>query len=427
MILVASLFVALLVLNVPLGFTIGISSLSFFLLTPDLPLTIPVQRMVSGVQNFPLLAVPFFVIAGNLMNEAGITSRLMRFANLLTGRMRGGLAQVSIVLSALMGGISGSANADAAMEARILGPSMKEKGYDIGFSAAIISLSSLITATIPPSVGLIIYGFVGEVSVGKLFLAGITPGILMSLILMVTSSLVANKRQYKVERAEAISFGELISALKDSIWALLFPLILIIGIRFGIFTPSEGGAFAVVYAFIIGKYVYKELTLKKALEVLQNSLMDNGIIMLIVMCSFIFGYAITYDQVPQFMAKAILGIHAGPLGTLSVILIFLLFAGMFMDQTVNCLLLTPIFLPIVKQLGYDPVHFGILMMTIVTMGGMTPPVGVNMYTVCSLMDCPVEKFFKESLPFVAAVIVLVAVLTLFPDVVMFLPSIVYGN
>lgn len=426
MTVVAIGFVVLMVLGFPLGFAIGIASMLFFVMEPGLPLVIPVQRMVSGVQNFPLLAVPFFVVAGNLMNEAGITPRLLRFAGMITGRMRGGIAQVSVVLSALMGGISGSANADAAMEARILGPSMKDRGYDVGFSAAVISLSSLITATIPPSVGLIVYGFVGEVSIGRLFVAGIVPGILMTLVLMVVSAWVSRVKGYPAERTERVSAAEFLSALADSVWALLFPLVLILGIRFGVFTASEGGAFAVVYAVVIGFWVYRDLTVEKLLEVLRNSVVDIGVIMLIVMTSFIFGYAISYARIPQEMAAWVSGLPIGRGATLAVILLFLFIAGMVMDQTVNTLLLTPIFLPIVRTLGFDPVHFGILMMTIVTMGGMTPPVGVNMYTVCSLLDCPVERFVPASIPFVLVILLLIAVMAVFPGVVMFLPRIVFG-
>ena len=426
MALVAIIFAILLLLNVPLAFTIGVSSMLFFIFSPGLPLTVPVQRMVSGTQSFPLLAVPFFVLAGNLMNAAGITTRLMHFATVLTGHMRGGLAHVSIVLSALMGGISGSANADAAMEARILGPTMIDKGYSKGYSAAVIGLSSLITATIPPGIGLIIYGFIGEVSIGKLFVAGIVPGLLMTGILMVAATIIAHKRNYQPERETRADLKETLQCIKESIWALIFPLILIVGIRFGIFTPSEAGAFAVVYAFFVGKYIYKELTWKSFQQVLEQTVVDNGIIMLIIICSSIFGYAIIYDRVPQSMAEFVVGLSSNPHLLLMIILGFLFVAGMFMEATVNTLLLTPIFLPIAKSIGVDPVHFGILMMTTVTMGGMTPPVGVTMYTVCSLLECPTEKYVYESVIFVAAIVIEIIILAMFPQIVLFLPNLVFG-
>lgn len=426
MTIVVILFAILLLTGMPLAFTIGISSAAFFLLNPYLPFSIVVQRMVAATQNFPLLAVPFFVLAGNLMNETGITKRLIKFATILTGHLTGGLAHVSIVLSSLLGGISGSAVADAAMEARLLGPSMVERGYDKAYSSAVIGLSSLITATIPPGIGLILYGYVGQVSIGRLFIAGIIPGLLMAILLMVTAYLTSKKKGYMAVRKNPPTLKEVIGCLKESIWAIIFPLILIVGIRFGIFTPSEAGAFAVVYAFIIGKYVYRELTWDNLKTVLKQTALDNGVIMLIISCSAIFGYVIITNQVPQSMAGLITGITQNPTLLLFLILTFLFIAGMFMEATVNVLLLTPIFLPIIKSVGIDPVHFGIMMMTIVTMGGMTPPVGVTMYTVCSLMDVPVEKYVNQSIPFIAAILVLILVLVLFPGIVLFLPNLVYN-
>jgi len=425
--IVGILFVILLLLNCPLAFTIAISSLAFFLMNPDVSWITPVQRMVSNTQSFPLLAVPFFVLAGNLMNATGITRRLIKFSTILTGHLRGGLAHVSCVLSTLMGGISGSACADAAMEARILGPDMIKRGYSKGFSASVIALTSLITATIPPGVGLILYGVTGGVSIGKLFVAGIIPGVIMMVFLMFTSGRIARRRQYPVENERPPKAGEVWAGLKESIWALIFPIILIVGIRFGLFTASEAGAFAVVYAFIIGKFVYKELTWKKLFEVLGTTLADNGVIMFIIMCSGIFGFAITYDQLPQSMAAFISTLSSSPLIIMGIILLFIFIAGMFMEATVNTLLLTPIFLPIVKSLGIDPVHFGILFMTIITMGGMTPPVGVAMYATCSIMKCPIEEYVKESLPFVGMVVVEIVILSFFPQVFMWLPNLIFGR
>jgi tripartite ATP-independent transporter DctM subunit len=425
MLTVAIIFIILLLLNVPLAFTIGISSLFFFFTASSLSFTIPVQKMMASTQSFPLLAVPFFVLAGNLMNATGITRRLVNFSTVLTGHLRGGLAHVSCVLSTLMGGISGSACADAAMEARILGPAMTEKGYSKGYSAAVIGMTSLITATIPPGIGLILYGVTGEVSVGKLFIAGIIPGIIMMFALMFTSGMIAKKRAYPVERETPPAWKEVWTSLIDSIWALIFPLILIVGIRFGFFTPSEAGAFAVVYAFFIGKFVYKELSMKDFFEVLRTTVSDNGVILFIIMASGIFGYDIIYDKVPQNMAMFITGLSNSKWMILTIILGFVFISGMFMEATVNTLLLTPIFLPIIKNYGFDPVYFGILFMTIVTMGGMTPPVGVTMYTTCSIMNCPIEDYVKESWPFVLAIIIEIVVLASFPGVVTFLPNLIF--
>jgi len=427
MTLLIIVFIVLLALNVPIGFTIGISGAIFFLTNDMIPFSITVQRVVSQTQSIAFLAVPFFIFAGNLMNKTGITTRLLRFASLLTRRMAGGMAQVNVVLSTMMGGVSGSAVADASMQARILGHNMVNKGYPRGYTAGITCLSALITATIPPSLGLILYGFVGEVSIGKLFIAGIIPGILMMAFLMFTVSVTSRKHHYDMPDpdAEKVTFREIMVDLKDSIWALLFPVILIVGIRFGLFTPSEAGAFAVVYALIIGKFVYKELTWVKFKEALKDSYIDNGAIILIIALSGIFGYALSLNNVPGMLGSALVGITHNPHVMLIIIVLFLAVIGMFIDSNVSILLLTPIFLPVIKEMGVDPVHFGIIMMTIVTMGTMTPPVGTALYTVCQILDAPLEQFIKETMPFYITVILLVIVLIFIPDVVMFLPNLVY--
>lgn len=427
MTLIAIVFVILLVINMPIAFTIGIAGTVFFLTSDMIPFSITVQRVVAQTQSIAFLAVPFFIFAGNLMNKTGITTRLLRFASLLTRRMYGGMAQVNVVLSTMMGGISGSAVADASMQARVVGLNMIKKGYPRGYSAGITCLSSLITATIPPSLGLILYGFVGEVSIGKLFVAGIIPGFMMMIFLMVTVTITSRKYKYDVPDpdVEKITVKEILVDLKDSIWALLFPVILIVGIRFGLFTPSEAGAFAVVYALVIGKFVYKELTWVKFKEALKDSLIDNGAIILIIALSGIFGYALSLENVPGMVGSTLVGISSDPQVMLIIIVLFLAVAGMFIDSNVSVLLLTPIFLPVVKSMGVDPVYFGILMMTIVTMGCMTPPVGTALYTVCQVLDAPLEDFIKETIPFYAAVIMLVILLIFMPDVVMFLPNLIY--
>lgn len=419
-------FIVFLLLRMPLAFTIGISSLLFFIVDGSSPLIIPVQKMVTASQNPALLAVPFFILAGNLMNAAGITERLIKFCMVVTAHIAGGLAHVTILLSAIMGGISGSAIADVAMQSKILGPSMIQKGYSKGYSAAAIGLSGLITATIPPSIGLILYGFVGEVSIGRLFLAGIVPGFLMTVFLMLAASIMAKKKGYKKEQERPASLKEISVNMIQCIWALLFPILLIITIRFGIFTPSEAGSFAVIYAAFVGFFIYKELTWKKLIIVLKQTVCDNAVIMLIISFSSIFGYVIVKNQVPQDLSQLILGITSHPHLLLILVLLFLVVSGMLMEGTVNVLLLTPIFLPIMEGAGVDPVHFGILMMTIVTMGGMTPPVGVAMYTACSILECPTKDYIAQSVPFLLAIFILIALLIIFPNLVLFLPNWVYG-
>nr|WP_281419553.1 TRAP transporter large permease [Falsiroseomonas tokyonensis] len=411
-------------LGMPVAFAIGTAAFLFYLFGP-MPPAIAVQKIVSATQSFPLLAVPLFVLAGHLMNESGITERLIRLASVLAGWIRGGLAQVAIALSALMGGVSGSAVADAAMEARILGPSMLARGYSRGFTCAAIAVGSLITATIPPSIGLILYGFLGNVSIGRLFVAGLVPGILMTLFLMVTAWLVARRRGYAPERATLPSAKEVAVALWESKWALAFPVFLIVGIRYGIFTPSEAGAFAVAYAIVIGALVYRELTFAKVVTALRHSLTDTGMIMLIIMFSAMIGYMITLERVPQDATAFLAGLSSDPQVLMLLLVVFLAFLGMFLESTVVTLLLTPILVPVIMRLGIDPVHFGMVMMTTVTLGGMTPPVGVAMYTVCGMLDCPMDEYTREALPFLAAVIALIVLMVFWPGLVLFLPNLVF--
>jgi TRAP-type transport system large permease protein len=419
------LFLGLMFLGMPVAFAIGVAAIIFYL-SGVVPPSIAIQKIVSATQSFPLLAVPLFVLAGHLMNESGITTRLIQLATVLTGWIRGGLAQVAIMLSALMGGVSGSAVADAAMEARILGPAMLQRGYTRGYSCAVIAVGSLITATIPPSIGLILYGFLGNVSIGRLFVGGVIPGILMTIFLMVTAYLIARRRGYEPELASIPRFTEVIVALWRSIWALLFPILLIVGIRYGIFTPSEAGAFAVAYAVVIGFVVYRELTFAKLWQAVSHSVVDTGMIMLIIMFSSMIGYMITLENVPQSATAAIAAITDDKNVLMLLLIVFITVLGMFLESTVITLLLTPILVPIITRLGIDPVHFGLVMMTTTTLGGMTPPVGVAMYTVCGMLNCPVDEYTREAVPLIGAVLLLVALMIYVPAIVLFLPNLVFG-
>jgi tripartite ATP-independent transporter DctM subunit len=424
---VVVVFLLLLLFGMPVAFAIAVGGTVFFLVTPGIPLTIVVQKIVSSSQSFTLLAIPLFVFAGNLMNNSGITTRLVKLANVLTGHMYGNLGQVSCVLSTLMGGVSGSANADAAMECRVLGPSMTKRGYSKGYSASVNGVTSLITATIPPSMGLIIYGSVGDVSIGRLFAGGFVPGFMMMIALMLTVRFTAKKRGYMPERDKPATLREIGKAAIDSVWALLFPVILIAGIRFGLFTPSESGAFACVYAIFVGVVIYRELNWKTFFQTLKDTANDIGIIMILVSLSGIFGYGIVYDRIPQVMASFLIGVTSNPYILLFIVILLLVFCGMFIETTVIALLLTPILLPVVSAVGVDPVQFGLIMMSVVTMGIMTPPVGIALYTTSSIMGCKPEETAKESIPFILAVVVVVALCVFFKDLVLFIPNLIFGK
>ncbi|MBN9039299.1 MAG: TRAP transporter large permease [Rhizobiales bacterium] len=427
MLLISVVFVVLMVVGMPVAFATGIAGLVFFVTDAGMPLSIGVQKVATMSQSFPLLAVPFFVLAGHLMNESGITDRLLKISLVAVGWMAGGLAQVAIVLSTLMGGVSGSAVADAAMEARILGPAMIQKGYGRGFAGAAIAVGSLITATIPPSIGLILYGYVGNVSIGRLFLAGVIPGLLMMVVLMITTYIIAKRRNYVVADSTKPTVKALAVAAWEAKWALFFPVALVLAIRGGVFTPSEVGSFAVVYALAVGFLAHREMTLEKVWRAFAHACSDTGLIMLIILMSGMVGFATIYLQVPQNLASWMLAGITDPNMIVLVILIFLLIAGLALDSTVMVLLLTPIFVPIIKSIGMDPVHFGILMMSIVTLGGMTWPSGSAMFAVCALMDISIEEYSIESIPFITAVCLLIGVLLFLPGVVLWLPNLAFGG
>lgn len=421
----ALVFLVLLLIGLPLAFTLLASGLVYFAQNPELPTTVAVQRMVAASQSFPLLAVPFFILAGHIMNCSGITKRLINVSNLLVAWISGGLAHVTIVLSALMGGVSGSAIADAAMQARVLGEPMQASGLSKGFSAATITVSALITACIPPSIGLILYGYMGNVSIGKLFLAGLVPGVLLTLTLMLVVYWQAKKQGFAPTQASPPTTRQVLLAINHSKWALLFPVLLIVTIRFGIFTPSEAGAFAVLYACIVGRFAYRELTLSDISKSLVESVSDIGMIMLIILASGVIGYAIAYEQLPASLTTAVTQLTAQPQLILLLALAILLIVGVVMEGTITVLLLTPILVPLMQSVGVDPVHFGILMLIMVTFGGTTPPVGVAMYAVCNILNCSTADYLKAALPIFVAVLALVVVLALYPPLVLFLPELLF--
>ncbi len=422
LILIGVLFFILLLINIPVAFALAIASVPVFLVSDYMPPAVALQRMYGVTLSYPLLAVPFFILAGNLMNTTGITERLLRFARLLTGWMAGGLAQVSVVLSALMGGISGAAVADAAMEARLLGPTMLERGYSKGFTASVIAFSSVITATIPPSIGLILFGFVNEVSIGRLLLGGVVPGILMTVTLMIVTWMVAKRNGYEPELPEKPTFREIAVGARECFWALMFPIFLIAGFRFGFFTATEAGAIVVAYALVVGIFIHRELTWKAFVQALHHSVVDIGMVMLIIILSAVVGHAFIIEQAPQEITQGLAAHGGGPYATLFIVLGALFVAGMIMEATVNVLLLTPLLLPALTAQGFDPVHVGVIMTVLITFGGNTPPIGVIMYTVCGILKVSLGQFVRASVPFIIAMIILFIVLGLVPQTVLFLPN-----
>jgi tripartite ATP-independent transporter DctM subunit len=427
MLLVLIAFVVFLLLGMPVAFAIGISGSLFFVQQDSLPATIPLQLTITQTQNFALLAVPLFILAGNFMNKSGITGHLLNLASVLAGRLKGGLAQVSIALATLMGGVSGSCIADAAMQTRMLGDEMVKRGFTRGYAAGVLSFGSVMTPIIPPGIGFILYGTVGQVSIGRLFAAGILPALMLWAVLAFTISITASRRGYQPERKSRPSAREVGGALWGGLWAILFPVMLLLGLRFGIFTPSEIGAFAVVYAVLVGLFAYRQLKGAGFREALEGSLVDVGAVMLLLALSAIFGYGIVFERIPEAISGALLGLTQNADLVMVLVAGFVVLAGCFVDGAVLIIMLTPIFLPLVQELGVDPVHFGLVFIIAATIGNFTPPVGAAMFVVCSILKCPVGEYTRESLPFLAAVSAVTLLLVFAPDVVLLVPDLIFGK
>lgn len=426
MLLVIIAFVVLLLLGMPIAFAIGIAGMMFFLQHPELPITIPIQRTVSETQNFALLAIPLFILAGNFLNHSGITQNLLKLATVITGRMNGGLAQVSVALATLMSGVTGSAIADAAMNARVLGDQMIKRGFSRGYAAGILSYGALIAPVIPPGIGFIIYGTIGQVSIGRLFAAGIIPGLMIWLALGIAISITARRRGYKPEREHPPTVKEVALASMGGLWAVLFPVALLFGLRMGVFTPSEIGAFAVIYAVVIGLLVYRMLTAAGFREALEGSIVDVGAVMFLIALSAMFSYGIVFERIPEVISDFMLGLTDDPELVMVLIVAFLLVAGTFIDASVLIIMLTPIFLPLVMKYGVDPVHFGVVFIVAATIGNFTPPVGAAMFVVCQILRCPIGEYARESVPFLAAVAVVALLLIFIPAVVLLVPNWLFG-
>ena len=409
--------------SIPIAFALLAAALSYFTFAdvgtpPDLIL----QKFITSSSAFPLLAIPFFIMAGEIMNYSGISSSLMKFADVLTGHLRGGLAQVNVLLSTLMGGISGSANADAAMQSKILVPQMTKRGYSAPFSTAITAASSAIAPVIPPGINLIIYALIAQVSVAKMFIGGYTPGILMCFGLMLTVSFIAKKRNYQPSREKMASAGEIFRQFRESIWGLLLPFGIIFGIRFGIFTPTEAGAMAVLFCIVIGVFFYKELKWHHFPIILKNTVLSTSSVMLIIIAASVFGQYMSWERIPHQLTKSILAISDSVWVILIVINVLLLVLGMFLEGGALLIIVAPLLVPLIKTMNVDLIHFGLIMIVNIMIGGITPPFGSMMFTTCAITGVTVGQFVREIWPFILALLVVLVVVTYMPAVVMFLPN-----
>lgn len=410
-------------LDIPIGFALIGSSLFYFIfLNNTMPMNMVIQQFVTSIESFPYLAVPLFIMVGSVMNYSGISEQLMNMAEVLAGHMKGGLAQVNCILSALMGGISGSANADAAMESKILVPEMIKKGFSKPFSAAITAASSAVSPVIPPGTNLILYALIANVPVGDMFLAGYTPGILMTAALMIAVHIVSVKRGYAPSRDRRATAKEIGMQSLKSIWALAIPFGIILGMRIGMFTPTEAGGIAVLFCFIVGFFVYKKLKLHHIPVILMETVQSTGAVMIIIASAKVFGYYLTLERIPQMITEMLMNFTSNPFVLLMVINLLLLFVGMFIEGGAALVILAPLLVPAVKALGVDPLHFGVIFIVNIMIGGLTPPFGSMMFTVCSIVGVKLEEFLKEVWPFIIALLCVLLLVTYSKTVALFIPN-----
>lgn len=418
--LMFAVFGVLLVLEVPIAFALAGSALLYLIVNPAVPLTIVVQRMAPGIDSFPLLAVPLFILAGQLLNTSGIATRIFRFAHALVGHIRGGLAHCNVVASMIFSAMSGVAQADAAGLGLIEIKAMRERGFDPAFAAAVSASSAIIGPIIPPSVIMVIYGLLAQVSVADLFLAGILPGIMMGLTLMGMIYFLAVTGRVVAPVERRATFAELKESFIEGLPAFVAPVMLVGGLTLGVATPTELGALTVVYAIALG-FWYGELTWRQVFDAAAETLIFYGVLVFIIAAAVPFGWLISFTRLPAQLAEVILGLTRDPVVILLVINFLLLFLGCFMETTAILLIVTPTLLPIVKAVGIDPVHFGIIMCLNLMIGAITPPFGVILFILKDIAQVSFARLCRAVMPFYIPLAVTLGLITFWPGFVLFLP------
>ncbi|NLK04779.1 MAG: TRAP transporter large permease [Spirochaetales bacterium] len=413
-------FIGAMVIGIPIAFVLGASSLYYFLFLGNIPLSMIGQKMYSGIDNYILLAIPFFILAGELMNRSKITDALISFSNILVGRIPGALAQINIVASVFFAGITGSGVADTAALGSILIPAMEKEGYTPEYAAAVTVASSVIGPIIPPSVVMVIYSMATGESVGDLFSAGYVPGLLVALVLMILSYVYAKKYNHP-RRTNKLPMKEVLYTLKESIIGMMCPVVLVVGIFSGMFTPTEAAVIACIYAIVAGLFLLKTMSLKDVFDSFVSSAVASTVTLLVIAMANLFGQVLAIERIPSLIANFMLGLTSNKYVFLLLLNLFLLFMGMIMDPGASVLILAPIFLPIALTLGIQPLHFAIVMLVNLNLGLITPPVGTCLYVAAPIAKISLERLSKATLPFVLMEIVALMIMTFVPEVILFLP------
>ena len=414
---------ALLLFSVPIGICLGLATMIvMFFVDGTPPMVLLARSVVTGADSFPLIAVPLFILAGDLMQHGGMSRRIVGFANALIGHIRGGLAYVNVLACVFFAAISGSSPATVAAIGSNMIPEMEKVGYTRKFSGALTASSGMIGVMIPPSIPFIIYGVTAEVSIGKLFLAGVIPGVLFALMFMLVARFTLRSDKIVQESMKTFSGLSVWQSFRASIWALLVPVIILGGIYSGIFTPTEAGAVAVVYAAIVGIFVYGDINLGNLPEILAGSAKTSGTILILVIMATAFGRLITLARIPTELASYITSLSDNPIMVLLLINVLLLVIGMFMETISSIIIMTPILLPVATAMGVDPIVFGVILTVNLAIGFCTPPLGVNLFVASSISKVSIEQLSRAIVPFFVGMIILLILITYVPAISLFLPS-----
>ena len=415
----------MIVIGAPIAYVIGLPVTLIILLTTQVPLKIVPQMMTAAVNSFPLMAIPFFLLAGNLMNISGVTHRIFAFAQTLVGHIPGGLGHVSVVASMIFAGMTGSAVAEAGGLGVVELDAMKKRGYDVDFAAGIIVSAATIGPIIPPSVIFVLYGVLAEVSIGALFLAGFIPGILMGIALMVRVYFISRKKQYPVTpRASAL---EVWQAFRGAFLALLMPVIIIGGMLGGVFTPTEAAVVAVLYAIVLGMGVYRQMTFGDVWQTLRLTGVQTAAVMLITSTAVVLGWVLTRAQFSQALTEYLLSITRNPYLILLLLNVFLLISGCFIEVIAALIIYTPVIVPLLKAVDIDPVHFGVVMTLNLMIGLLTPPFGMGLFVVQKIAQISFEQMVRAALPFILPLIVVLGLITYVPWFCLWFPRLVLGT
>ena len=423
--LAAVLMLVFLFMKIPVFISVLAAALLYFLFNNGINEIVFGQRAVVGTESSSLLAIPFFVCAGVFMNYSGVTNRIMNFCSVITGRMPGGLAQVNVLLSTLMGGLSGSNLADAAMEAKRLCPEMEKKGFSKEFSSVVTAASAMITPLIPPGIAMILYGCIADVSIGKLFVSGIAVGSILCIAMMILVHFMSKKRGYAPIRTEKITAKQFGSALRPALLPMILPIIIIGGIRLGVFTATEAGSIAIVYAVLLG-LLYRELNGKLILQAFKETITTTAGIMLIVSAASVFSWVLTKERIPQQLTEFIVSICPNKYIFLLCVNILVLLAGMFIEGNATMIVLVPLLAPIARQFGINEIQFAMVYIFNNAIGAFSPPMGTLMFVTCSVTGCKTNKFIKEAVPFYLLLLAVLLLLTYCPVLTTGIVSLVYG-